>query len=190
MKRKIILLCLIAVLTSLALATTASAVSPNEKLEEFRARQETAHQAAELLRELGYGESSAEIQGLQSIWWAAQDEISYWERFEYAGRYKITGYTIDTCGKTPSNPSYGITASGTVAEPWHTLATSAKEFAFGTELYIDGISDNIPMVVEDRGVGVGCIDVCCSTLAECYAITGYYDVYVLSSKRSWQWDKL
>lgn len=88
----------------------------------------------------------------------------------YLGRYYITGYDtcIQCCGK-----SDGITASGTYATVGRTIATG-NEFAYGTTLYIEGIGERI---VEDRGVGNGKIDVLCNNHAECYAITGWYDVY-------------
>ena len=92
----------------------------------------------------------------------------------YLGRYYITGYTISyaDCGKID-----GITASGIVASVGRTCA-SGKEFAFGTRLYIDGIGER---TVEDRGGGVhnGHIDVLFATRDECYAATGWYDVWLI-----------
>lgn len=90
----------------------------------------------------------------------------------YAGTYRVTGYDacVKCCGKAD-----GITASGVKAEVGRTIATG-REFAFGTVLYIEGIGYR---TVEDRGVGNGCIDVFCADHPECYAITGYYDVYLL-----------
>lgn len=94
------------------------------------------------------------------------------ERREYLGRYWITGYDIcvKCCGKTD-----GITASGVKAQVGRTVA-APKGFAFGTRLYIDGIGER---VVEDRGGAIkgNKIDVLCEDHAECYAITGYYDLY-------------
>ena len=92
----------------------------------------------------------------------------------YMGLYYITGY--DTCyaccGKTD-----GITASGTYATAGRTVAASSK-FNFGTRLYIDGLGKR---VVEDRGgaIGGGRLDVVCEDHAECYAITGWYDVWLI-----------
>ena len=92
----------------------------------------------------------------------------------YLGRYFVTGYDIcvKCCGKTD-----GITASGTQAKLGRTCA-AGPELPFGTVLYIDGIGER---VVEDRGTGVteGCLDVLCEDHAECYAITGWYDVYII-----------
>lgn len=93
----------------------------------------------------------------------------------YAGSYYITGYDVcvKCCGKTD-----GITASGAVAQVGRTVASNA--FPFGTELYIDGIGTRI---VEDRGpsrMPDYTIDVLCEDHPTCYALTGWYDVYVIS----------
>lgn len=90
----------------------------------------------------------------------------------YLGRYYITGY--DTCAKC-CGWSTGITASGAAATVGRTIA-AGREFAFGTRLYIDGIGERI---VEDRGVSNGKIDVLCSNHSECFAITGWRDVYIV-----------
>ena len=90
----------------------------------------------------------------------------------YIGQYRITGYDICVacCGKTD-----GITASGVKATVGRTVAAPSS-FAFGTRLLIDGIGERI---VEDRGGAIkgNKIDVLCSDHAECYALTGWYDVY-------------
>lgn len=90
----------------------------------------------------------------------------------YLGQYYITGYDIcvECCGKTD-----GITASGAYATVGRTVAASG-EFSFGTVIYIEGIGER---VVEDRGGSVNGnhIDVLCNNHEECYAITGWYDVY-------------
>lgn len=90
---------------------------------------------------------------------------------EYIGQYYVTGYDIcaECCGKTD-----GITASGEIATVGRTVA-SGREFPFGTRIYIEGIGER---VVEDRGVQNGTIDILCSNHSECYAITGWYDIYV------------
>ena len=97
----------------------------------------------------------------------------------YLGRFYVTGYDIcvKCCGKTD-----GITASGTQAKLGRTCA-AGPELPFGTVLYIDGIGER---VVEDRGTGVteGCLDVLCEDHAECYAITGWYDVYIVGEQRN------
>ncbi len=96
---------------------------------------------------------------------------------EYIGTYYITGYDIcmKCCGKTD-----GITASGAKAEVGRTVAAS-KDFPFGTVLYIEGIGER---VVEDRGVTGKTLDVLCNDHTECYAITGYYECYIV--KEVWE----
>ncbi len=66
------------------------------------------------------------------------------------GTFEITAYTegFESCGKLPSHPEYGITASGNkVKENW-TIAAD-KNFKFGDKLMIEGL----PYIytVEDRG---------------------------------------
>lgn len=176
MKRLITLLT--ALMLTLSLCITVNADGRDTKIAELKNRQNTAHEAAELLRELGYAESSAEIKGLSDIWHEAQDDIDRYQSMEYVGRYYVTGYTAEAC-RSKSDPLFGITASGAKATPYYTLAASSKDFAFGERLYIDGlpVGDGGVMEVQDRGVGSGVIDVCCATLAECYKVTGYYDVW-------------
>ena len=86
----------------------------------------------------------------------------------YLGRYYGTGY--DGCRRCSPN---GITASGTRPVAGRTVAMSG--LPFGARVYIVGIGYRI---VEDRGVGPGCIDIFCNNHSECYALTGYYDVYL------------
>lgn len=92
----------------------------------------------------------------------------------YLGLYYVTGY--DTCAAC-CGKSDGITASGTYATAGRTVAASS-EFDFGTRLWIDGIGER---VVEDRGgaIGGGRLDVVCEDHAECYSITGWYDVWLV-----------
>lgn len=94
-------------------------------------------------------------------------------RLEYQGRYWVTGY--DTCedctGKTD-----GITASGTVATVGRTAA-AWPGMEFGTRLWIPGLGDR---VIEDRGgLASNVIDVLCEDHDQCFAITGWYDVYAV-----------
>ena len=92
----------------------------------------------------------------------------------YMGLYYVTGY--DTCYAC-CGKSDGITASGTYATAGRTVAASS-EFDFGTRLWIDGLGER---VVEDRGgaIGGGRLDVVCNDHAECYSITGWYDVWMI-----------
>lgn len=86
------------------------------------------------------------------------------------GEYQVYGYDVcpACCGKTD-----GITASGAAATVGRTVACNA--LPLGTQIYIDGIGER---VVEDRGgMADGVIDVLCADHAECYAVTGVYQVY-------------
>lgn len=95
----------------------------------------------------------------------------------YLGEYEITGYDIcvSCCGNTR-----GITASGTTATVGRTCA-APKDIPFGTRLWIEGIGER---VVEDRGGAVNGkkIDVLCADHPACYAITGTYEVYIISEE--------
>lgn len=105
-----------------------------------------------------------------------RDILNYIESSKrvYLGTYRITGYTISyaDCGKID-----GITASGVRAEVGRTCA-AGPGLPFGTRVYIEGIGERI---VEDRGGGVGNghIDVLFETCDECFAATGYYNVYLI-----------
>lgn len=91
----------------------------------------------------------------------------------YAGTFSVCGY--DTCAQC-CGWSTGITASGTTATVGRTCASN--DFPFGTILYIDGIGER---VVEDRGgMSHGVLDVLCEDHPACYAITGSYDVWIVS----------
>lgn len=98
-------------------------------------------------------------------------EPNYSGNMYYYGRCYITGY--DTCARC-CGKSDGITASGRRATVGRTVAMAGVPY--GTQIYIKGIGYR---VVEDRGVGSGKVDVLCSNHSECYAITGYYDVYIV-----------
>ena len=116
------------------------------------------------------GRSGSEILNSINTYLAPQNSAEC--EMTYLGRYYITGYDIcaKCCGK-----SDGITSSGAAATVGRTIA-AGREFAFGTKLYIDGIGER---VVEDRGVSNGKIDVLCSNHSECFALTGYYDVWLV-----------
>ena len=67
--------------------------------------------------------------------------------------FEVTAYTADECDKSVTDPLYGITASGTIVQEWHTVA-APKSIPFGTRIYIPYFKD-MPnggiFVVEDRG---------------------------------------
>lgn len=64
--------------------------------------------------------------------------------------YEITAYTADyeSTRRQPSDPLYGITASGAVVKEGHTIA-APRDIPFGTKIYIPYF-DTI-FTVEDRG---------------------------------------
>jgi len=120
------------------------------------------------------GHSAKEALALLKEYIAPKPEPEPEPELEYLGRFYCTGYDlcISCCGKTD-----GVTASGAMATVGRTIA-AGREFEFGTHLYIDGIGER---VVEDRGgaIGSGRIDVLCNNHDECYAVTGWYDVYLI-----------
>ncbi len=67
----------------------------------------------------------------------------------YIGHFTITHYCICArcCGKSASNPAYGITATGTRATPQRTIAVDPRVIPYGTEVVIN---DHI-YVAEDCG---------------------------------------
>ena len=141
-------------------------------------RQNKAHEIAEIARSIGLPEDDPIIQRAQEIW--MEDYYNPPAPPEptktYLGTYYITGYDIcySCCEKVD-----GITASGTYATVGRTIAAPSN-FAFGTKLYIDGIGER---VVEDRGGSISGqrLDVLCYNHSDCYAITGYYDVYLINN---------
>ncbi len=82
-----------------------------------------------------------------------------------------SAYTASTCGKSPTSPSYGRTASGAMAKEWYTVA-AGKGYPMGTIIYIPYFS-NQPnggwFVVQDRGGAItnNKLDVYMGTYNEC-----------------------
>lgn len=169
-------------------ATESEAEAPDEYAG-WTEMQIWAHETADSARAVGLAEDNPIIAECQRLWHEEEDgkalpqgipydevEPEYAEpTMTYLGNYYITGYSPwcgHCCGKAVPD---AITASGVVAEVGRTIAM-CKDFAFGTKIYIDGLGY---YVVEDRGVGKGCIDVACNNHSECYAITGHYDVYIV-----------
>ncbi len=82
-----------------------------------------------------------------------------------------SAYTASTCGKSPSSPSYGITASGAKATAWYTVAAGSG-YEIGTIIYIPYFKDKPNggwFVVQDRGSAISDskIDIYMSTYNEC-----------------------
>ena len=90
------------------------------------------------------------------------------------GRYKVVGYNFTDaaqCGKEVAN---GITASGEVAV--HGKTAAMEGVPFGTEIYIDGYGT---VTINDRGVTGNMIDVAFDNNSDCFAITGWYECYLI-----------
>ncbi len=63
---------------------------------------------------------------------------------------KLTAYSagFESTGKNPGDPGYGITATGKMAKPRHTIAVDPNLIPLGSLVYIDGIGYR---VAEDIG---------------------------------------
>lgn len=72
---------------------------------------------------------------------------------ESIGSFKVTAYCSceKCCGKTPDDPWYGITATGTKATEGRTIAVDPKVIPYGTVVYFDGIDGFGGYVAEDCG---------------------------------------
>lgn len=83
----------------------------------------------------------------------------------------VSAYTASTCGKSPSDPGYGITSSGVAATAWRTLA-AGKGYPIGTVIYIPYFASQPNggwFVVQDRGGAISNtrLDVYMDTYQEC-----------------------
>lgn len=161
-----------AILTTLTVTTLAAAG--------WTDKQNKAHEIAEIARSMGLPENDPIIQRASQIWWQEHDAEQERLKAEAAkpkltsiGTCYITGYDncVQCCGKWAGGP----TASGVMPTVNHTVAMSSA-YPFGTRIYIDGLGY---YTVEDRGVGSGTVDVYCNNHSEAYAITGYYQVYLV-----------
>ena len=85
--------------------------------------------------------------------------------------FNCSAYTASTCGKSPSHPAYGITASGARAASWYTIA-AGPSYPMGTVIYIPYFASQPNggwFVVEDRGGAItnSRLDIYMDTLVEC-----------------------
>lgn len=82
-----------------------------------------------------------------------------------------SAYTASECGKDPSSPGYGKTASGAKATAWYTVA-AGKGYPMGTIIYIPYFKDKPNggwFVVQDRGGSISNnkVDIYMNTYNEC-----------------------
>lgn len=97
---------------------------------------------------------------------------------EFVGYFTITHYDLcySCCGKTPSHPAYGKTATGTYATPNRTIAVDPKVIPYGTEVIISGQT----YIAEDTGGNIkgNRIDVCVASHSEALQKGRLYNVPV------------
>lgn len=92
-----------------------------------------------------------EIEGIkEKIEQTKQVKEKYKNNYVYSFEGVVTAYSPyeESTGKSPDDPHFKVTASGTIATQGRTIAMD-KRFPFGTLVKIEGF-DNI-FVVEDRG---------------------------------------
>ena len=82
-----------------------------------------------------------------------------------------SAYTASTCDKKPTDPGYGITASGAYVQEWCTVA-AGKSYPLGTIMYIPYFKDKPNggwFVVQDRGGAIkdNKLDVYMETYDDC-----------------------
>lgn len=72
--------------------------------------------------------------------------------FNDLGSFTVTAYCCckDCCGKEPTHPAYGITASGKRATEGRTIAVDPSVIPLGTTVYLNGV----PYVAEDTGSAI------------------------------------
>lgn len=138
--------------------------------------QDEVHAIAEHARSLGLEEDNPIIVECQRIWREEHEKKieAAWSRRKMTsiGQMYITGYDIcyQCCGKID-----GITSAGTAATVGRTIA-AGFQYPFGTRIFIEGLGE---YTVEDRGPQGNVIDVLCNNHAECHAITGWYQCYIV-----------
>ena len=151
--------------------------------EPYRQTVPTAYEAL-FLRERRYGRAEDDIDNLVAEAIAIIEATPKEPERIYLGLFWVTGYDlcVQCCGiwsaEHPSRKGTDYvqtTASGVPNCVGVTIA-AGTEFAFGTTLYIDEVGER---VVQDRGVGNGCIDVLCHNHAECADVTGWREVWII-----------
>jgi 3D (Asp-Asp-Asp) domain-containing protein len=83
------------------------------------------------------------------------------------GSLKITGY-VATGNKT---------ASGVYPYVGGCAMSRSHGIPFGSTVYVEGLGY---YTVNDTGCAYGVVDIFCSTVQECYNLTGNYNVYLVN----------
>jgi len=98
-------------------------------------------------------------------------------------KFKASAYTAASCGKSPSSPGYGRTATGGYAKRdpygYSTIAVDPRIIPYGTKLYIPGYG---LAIAQDTGGAINGykLDLYFNTLNQCYSWgVRYVNVYVL-----------
>lgn len=145
----------------------------NIKIQQCEEIKKQLHITAEVIRKQDFYDKDF-VKSLSDKWFA-QDELQSMLIFEnqrlqneiahykYIGEFKITHYCICSkcCGKSPSHPSYGVTATKTKATPGRTIAVDPRKIPYGTKVVIDGHT----YIAEDCGGAIkgNKIDICVSS---------------------------
>ena len=94
-------------------------------------------------------------------------EAALRERATVIENWTVTYYTIDTCGKTPLEPGYGITSSGFKAIPYVTCAVDRNLIPEGATVMIDfGDGELQYWRAFDSGVSGNHVDLCVESVDE------------------------
>lgn len=169
----------------------------NEKIEQCEEIKNQLHIAAETIRKQEFYD--VDFVDSLSAKWLAQDDYknslieinegltvslkkleSQEIKHRYIGNFKITHYCICSkcCGKSSSNPSYGITATGTRATPGRTIAVDPKKIPYGSKVVVSG--DGHTYTAEDCGGAIkgNKIDILVSSHSEAMSKGVIYNVPV------------
>lgn len=101
---------------------------------------------------------------------------------EELGEFRLTAYCAcrKCCGKDPSDPGYGVTASGAIVEAGRTIAVDSSIIPLGTEVIIDGHT----YIAEDTGSAIkgNRIDIYFDSHQEALNFgVQYADVYIIKN---------
>lgn len=101
---------------------------------------------------------------------------------ELLGEFRLTAYCAcrKCCGKDPSDPGYGVTASGAIVEASRTIAVDSSIIPLGSEVVINGNT----YTAEDTGSAIkgNRIDIYFETHQEALNFgVQYADVYIIKN---------